>query len=346
MDAATSLTHLRWTRSDPPGAAAADEKRRATYCAALQQFEELLGAAQSAGTASKPLPLFYALSQAGRAIVAAYGERGETHGHGLSEDRTDPADTPLLWRHIERTSRKDDTFGAVARATRSGDFDGKVQVGATWVANPHAPRLPLEHWRPDWRLALFVLEEKASPPAGTDLHEHAQLLRVMPFSDPLEATASHGSDLGHERYPTIPAEAGATSVPREADNLRSWSGYVVWRVDETPLEQVAPRPTFDDERYLIPLLPGQRKMLSPLLLWWVLLYGFSVYARYHPELWIRTLDVDHSSVAVGIEHVMKTAADRIPALVYEAVSGRFYPVPDACRMEGPSPPSSSARRIV
>jgi hypothetical protein len=55
---------------------AAKGARRELYGAALQQFDELIEASRNAGHTSRPLPLFYALSQAGRAVVAAHGSSG------------------------------------------------------------------------------------------------------------------------------------------------------------------------------------------------------------------------------------------------------------------------------
>jgi len=129
LNAETALTQIRWTRSEPPGKAANDEGRRALYCASLQQFEELLTAAEAAGHASRPLPLFYALSQAGRAIVAAYGDAPVCAGHGLGEVRPSNGETALLHRRIERRATQRDTFGAVARATQSGDFQWRDRTG-------------------------------------------------------------------------------------------------------------------------------------------------------------------------------------------------------------------------
>jgi hypothetical protein len=60
--------------AEPPGLAAGDQQRRLTYGAALDQFEELMTAASAATPRSRPLPLFYALSQAGRAIAAVHRE--------------------------------------------------------------------------------------------------------------------------------------------------------------------------------------------------------------------------------------------------------------------------------
>jgi hypothetical protein len=85
LDGEWAVRQLRWTRSSPPGRAGEEAVRASVYVAALQQFEELLSAARHTGPASCPLPLFYALSQAGRAIVAAHGNFEQLYGHGLSE---------------------------------------------------------------------------------------------------------------------------------------------------------------------------------------------------------------------------------------------------------------------
>lgn len=63
------------------------------FGAALEQFEQLLGAAEVSGPASAPLPLFYALSQAGRAIAAARlpdHQRWDFTGHGLKGQKSYP----------------------------------------------------------------------------------------------------------------------------------------------------------------------------------------------------------------------------------------------------------------
>jgi hypothetical protein len=67
-----SLYGIRATRASPPGRAGDDEERRRVYGAALAQFDELIAAASVVGPASRPLPLFYALSQAGRAVAAGH----------------------------------------------------------------------------------------------------------------------------------------------------------------------------------------------------------------------------------------------------------------------------------
>jgi hypothetical protein len=78
---------IRALRATPPGRASSDQDRRRVFTAALGQFDELLTAAENVGPASRPLPLYYALNQAGRAIAAAYQMHGnpwEPKRHGLT----------------------------------------------------------------------------------------------------------------------------------------------------------------------------------------------------------------------------------------------------------------------
>jgi hypothetical protein len=62
--------YLRGMRADPPPAAASHQDRRATFTAALEQAEQLFDAADRADVMTKPLQLFYGLSQGTRAIAA------------------------------------------------------------------------------------------------------------------------------------------------------------------------------------------------------------------------------------------------------------------------------------
>jgi hypothetical protein len=80
---------LRATRWNPPVAATATSDRRATYVFALEQAEQMFRAAAMVGPATRPLLVFYGLSQAGRAIAAAAvaieSEDGwKLTGHGIS----------------------------------------------------------------------------------------------------------------------------------------------------------------------------------------------------------------------------------------------------------------------
>src|SRR5437016_4640345 len=120
---------LRMTRSNLPGLAARDSDRAGLYQAALQQFEELMRAAESCGPASRPLPLFYALTQAGRAVVAVRGGPAhKTHGLTLEDPQQDPLDTVV--RYSLQNAKMPGHFQAVAQAVKSPALNGPVEIGA------------------------------------------------------------------------------------------------------------------------------------------------------------------------------------------------------------------------
>jgi len=111
---------LRRMRSMPPGATGPDDGRRRTFQAALEQAEQFLKAAASVGYDTKPVQVFYGLSQAGRAIAAASerltDDEWRLTGHGLSSRNTrDQTDL----RRVTVEAHKSGSPQAVARALGS-----------------------------------------------------------------------------------------------------------------------------------------------------------------------------------------------------------------------------------
>jgi hypothetical protein len=189
------MRNIRATRASPPARATDDPHRRAIYGAGLEQFEQLLRAAEVVGPAARPLPLFYALSQAGRAIVAARGEDPDIDAHGLSEDRESPAPRDLLHRRVKRSPGKAgrDAFGAVSRTIGSADLSGSVHLGAVWAALPETYRIPSDSWLPEWRPAVDVTNDiRANSGEG---RVHAWSLMGNPHLD--------GAATLKGRYPSI-----------------------------------------------------------------------------------------------------------------------------------------------
>ncbi|MEW2121213.1 hypothetical protein AB0945_39970 [Streptomyces sp. NPDC005474] len=86
LDADEAWERLRASRSDPLGRADTGSRRK-TYAAALDQAEQTFQAAATVGTATRPMQVFYGLSQAGRAIAAAAvaikGEDWNLTSHGI-----------------------------------------------------------------------------------------------------------------------------------------------------------------------------------------------------------------------------------------------------------------------
>lgn len=161
------MTRLRATRADPPGFAATDEDRRETYGAALQQFDELMLAASTVSPISRPLPLYYAVLQAGKAIAAAWAPgdwRKIGHGHGLAEDRKVQVPTwqanILEYRIIPKGNG---IFGAVASALGGGKLTGSVALGALWAALPEVGSLVSEDWLPVLPVYITIPPQFGTP---------------------------------------------------------------------------------------------------------------------------------------------------------------------------------------
>jgi hypothetical protein len=176
-------------------------------------------------------------------------------------------------------------------------------------------RVPPESWQPEWRLALGVKNGILAP--KTD--EGVGLLMTNMGGNPLVATFDIFN--GH-RYPTLPGEAkGGLRGGREVAP-GNWIADVTIETDEdeeTVLDRIAPKVYDSEDRALIPTLPGESQLLSPLMLWWALLFGLSVVARYHPGPWSSALAVEGSTQAVPLEAILAKAVDRLPPLVYEAI---------------------------
>jgi hypothetical protein len=323
---------LRLLRSDPPGLAGTSPARVRVMTAALDQAEQLSRAAETIGPAAQPLPLFYALSQAGRAITAVrLKDDWQLSAHGLKWPG-DPGSNNLLERRVEPQDSKTGSFQRVAEAVGSATLTAPVELGAAWLALPELalPRLPI--YRPSWRPALNILS----------LEPDSQLMMII--GRKVEGLVVGLADVSSrqaiidqlQHYPS--ARDGAPAfIPHDTEEKLvgqfvgqdHWAPRVVWEAPDSTT--VARKQTFDrtappyqsrSVHSAIPELPTS-DWLSPLLLWWVLLFGLSNLARYEPGVWTAALDVNASQLAVPLETAMREALDSVPHLVLEALLGRF-----------------------
>jgi hypothetical protein len=74
------------------------------------------------------------------------------------------------------------------------------------------------------------------------------------------------------------------------------------------------------EYWLIPPVGEASDQLSPLLLWWVLLFGLSLLTRYEPAAWRAALDFDHSLLADPLAELLDQALDVVPDLLFLAAT--------------------------
>jgi hypothetical protein len=336
---------IRLTRAQPPELVTAD--RAGVFVSALEQSEQLMRAAESVGAAARPLPLFYALSQAGRAIAAArLVGPWRLAGHGICVPPQDEPNllhrvvTPKVEGNKALAAGRRSSFAGVAEGIGSGSLTAPVALGEVWAAIPDliepAPQIPgcdpgwrrpLRAYSPHWNVsdvrtntltngrALELLV--AGLPTGDQDNPRnpVELLEDLEIHYPTSAgVAVPGGHHGAPVYAWGPA----------GDRLPTFSWPEIRNLHVTEhqrrLDAIAPDYRGRGERLLVPRLGG-RDALSPLMLWWALLYGLSSIARYDPELWVDALDVNRSEQAVPIEAALDVALEAFPELILSALLG-------------------------
>jgi hypothetical protein len=74
-------------------------------------------------------------------------------------------------------------------------------------------------------------------------------------------------------------------------------------------------------RWLVPVVGERSDRLPPVLIWWVLLFGLSLLARYEPVAWQAALDLDHSRIADPLTKLLDDALEIVPDLLFAAATG-------------------------
>jgi hypothetical protein len=134
--------HLRALRHQPPGRASRGERRR-VFGAALEQAQQLFTAA-SVHYASRPILMFYGLSQAGRAVAACSTKAGTNDwrlsGHGI--DVPDLDQRPKLM-DLTIGDKGKGSFTQLAPLMLSGSLPDGAPLGQIWITIPDLARTPL-----------------------------------------------------------------------------------------------------------------------------------------------------------------------------------------------------------
>lgn len=328
---------LRGLRASPPGLAAGDDARRSVFAAALEQAEQFLSAASAVGFATKPVQLFYALSQSGRAIAAARAdEPWRINGHG--------AQATFSELGIGRTAVKPDlrpagALGVVARAIKSEMWTDSVPLGALWASLPELPYddslcvpepgvlevLPdggsspylfnygvqaMGVWPPgNWSWSGAVKLASPAPENRDELHASLEeLLKPYPRAAgwSLAADASIG----------ITVSNSTTAV--RGDPCLVWLRWTHDDGTRMVVELVAE--SYDDRLFSRPGISAEAALPSPLVTWWGVLLALSMHARYDPVGWRRALDIDGSPIGWTLERALTLAQTRIPQLVLDALA--------------------------
>ena len=282
---AESWRGMRSLRADPPGLAVGD--RKATFVMALEQAEQLFIAAENTGPAARPLPLFYGLSQAGRALLATKvpGDPWRPRSHGIGEVRGGVAAPTVADFEVE--PKKFGAFPMVAQALSSSGLRGPTRLGDLWTLLPDTSRFEIPKSGPH-RLLNVVADSYR-----TDGTIEVELSGLPPH-------------LGVPRSPDDDPSGVRSDWGEEEARVRDFLSHY-------------PSLTGYDMAY--PCLDGGDRPLHPLTVWWAVLFGLSVLARYEPETWGRAIDVNGSREAVALEYILEAALDSVPELLYRVFTG-------------------------
>ncbi|MFF4755215.1 YaaC family protein [Streptomyces sp. NPDC002514] len=335
VNADEAWERLRASRWKPPGRADGTASRRKTYAAALEQTEQMFRAAAVVGPATRPLQVFYGLSQAGRAIAAAAvtlkGEEWRLVTHGIKASGFDKP-----FPDIEIRTDPPGTHGSFVRVS-------EVLGSPVWEKD--AVRL-----EDVWDLLPLNLgypltgRERPTPlfAAASAIHEQDHPLLSIPVCDIPDRVIDDGSRQAladfltaypavarHESYVTTRAfNLGAAATPEYTRYDHGGGELVVnWEMPQGSataagrLEYLLTmtRP-YAGQRYFLPVLAPMPRELHPLMAWWAVLYTLSMLARYEPASWVTNISVDNSQHAVSIERLLERALSHLPVLIADTIT--------------------------
>lgn len=337
---------LRTLRSDPPGWAQSGA-RRATFCAALAQSEDLWRAGIGLTADTSPIVLYYSLCQGARALLAAClkADRWEgLPGHGVSlqpKPGCSP-DKPTLDCYLVAPDGRG-FLSVVAELVNSPVLAGPVDLVTLACSLPQYEEFGLTAEDRPYPLIVSLLDSRAKK-------DQQVPLVIGPLPNRLVAHEVKPSPLGGEvrtvlrpstneiaewlkSYPSLAALGMPLEIEYVNPDIRrlDWYGVcVVWNLKKTMdsygqhewLQTVLD--VFDPPQVagglpssglVLPTIAGNSRPQAPLVGWWLLLYAFSMMARYHPRQWTRLLDLDRSIQAVPVQSILATAAQAIPELL-------------------------------
>lgn len=339
-------------RSNPPEFASSSPRRK-LFSAALEQAEQFFRAADSIGYETKPVMLYYGLSQAVQGILAAKRDpridqqSATSHGTYCSNHDQITSVGELKIRDA-RTRKgappKGGAFQLLAGALNSPTLTTSTPLRQLWISLPEGVELP--------------------PTNADDLFGAALLERHdgQDYGKPFQPTTSRVAKLAHlpyhlmaldvaeverqiiERYPALrnfcvmPNWQGCPDVAHwvlllDPQGLRTSlsfdrRGRPMEHSEMFGMIELGPRAYSDGAAksvWLPPTLTGNIAPLHPLAAWYAVLFGLSELARYQPTMWAKAININISADATALEHLMSTAHLACVNLIAELFEIRHPP---------------------
>lgn len=314
---------LRSLRADPPDLAATGD-RRTLFNAALEQCEQLLRGAEGLGLATKPINLFYGLSQGGRALAAALSQPygGRLSGHGITAKGG--LDRPVQEIQLVNQGTDASAFRTIARLRRAPSLPAPAELGDLLASLPFT-----SPGRPSWRgrpTAVAVIHKQQGAPWLVVSSDRAFAftgpwpdVEVLKSAD-VAARRAWAEAYIDDHFPALrgaspfpdedvswPLHGGARRITMQFD-LGSHVGSDALREDLL----LARFQRIGDHYFATPTIAPGTGASDPLVVLWAILWTFSMLARYEPVRWSQLLDVDASVEATAIEELLNDALDYVP----------------------------------
>ncbi|MGY1593084.1 YaaC family protein [Geodermatophilus sp. SYSU D00708] len=337
---AVAWRQLRTIRHEPPGAARRGD-RKAVFGAAMEQAEQFFAAAQAVGPATKPVLLFYGLSQAARSVAAAslsarHDEWRLAGGHGL---RVGPMQgvvrTGIASLELQDSGRG--TFTGLARILGAASLPSATALGDLWCLVPAMELAPLTGMGEDAPLVLRAED-------GMVLRSQRTRVRIAPLPSGLMQTEFLEDGASGDLANAIEAQRSAVSAYlNRFPTLQGWSfampegnpiGATMVSAEEFEIPILLGRSTsaeaelkdilnrvfnYQGLTYAFPSVGSSTLPAHPLLLWYGILYGLSMLSRYEPKAWAHLISIDASADASPIEGALDEAMRTLPQVLLQTL---------------------------
>ena len=284
--------------------------------------------------ASRPILLFYGLSQAGRAVAAASTAAGNDSyrlsGHGI--EAANLSQRPPL-HLIELADKGLGSFTQLASLLACGSLPQGAPFGQVWAAIPDLRDSPLDTAGIEYKPALMCEEQYperviseltgsirlpwrlGEAPDAAEIEAYLAAYPTLSGCAEIQIHAEAIVDIIGGRYGFDPERPDAGALRAIWGDNRGLMRFQI-QVGNSPPAQPY---TDNDDLWLFPAMGGAALPLHPLLSWWALLFALSMLARYESASWISHLDIDASPDAIKLRTALDLALDTCPQLVLAAI---------------------------
>lgn len=328
LDPLTHLADLQRLRSQrTPSLKVAS--RKAAYTVGLAQAEDLWAAAESVEPLASPILRYYSVAQAAQALAAASplsnDEWQPGHSHGLICKVAAPGHGARLDFSKVFISPAGEGLAQVLAAalgssmipenTKLSDLIGSLWHNVYTCEEPLEdlnPRRPLQVWpsgaRDDQGRLKIDIPGDFKTAANTNMLDLKQFLMGYPgLSGCPTSNLTWRAHVDGEAFVWIDVEASSSF-----SNPETWLEHCDVGPNPGWLARISGTTQSVGPLTFLPGFNGDDHTIHPLLSWFLVLYGFSMLARYYGRLWRARLDLDVDVDAVDLRDLIAAqSADAI-----------------------------------